>query len=380
MFLPRQWRDSDVSRDVSVVKMDPNLTLAHLTHNAATILLHQHVAYPPTTWRGVVKLPSACSAETSLLAAVETASIIDKYLCHMGGIVNSQFAFCAFVAARLLLVHSLSVSNSVSETGNPLSKEFFSLMDSLNGMSHRWIGVYGSKKVRIMSNNDGDSLRCPSCPDLMTQYATQLRQMQSRYTSGVNPGSSVGDILLNASLCGLLNRQSQRREAGDAFPLDMGLPPSLGSGPEVMLTSGPSHFNYSTGSGLGQATTGPTPPNTYGPRIMSSVINSPRSQHQLCDTRSGLYYESNAPTTGTQRTMYVSPSSTRDLAGLGFVDMESDKGRIGAIGYGEEEDELTAMSHILLGQQFLEMDRVITFDGTDFFGSYRHGDGDGATS
>jgi hypothetical protein len=30
------------------------------------------------------------------------------------------------------------------------------------------------------------------------------------------------------------------------------------------------------------------------------------------------------------------------------------------------EDELTAMSNILLGQQFLEMDRVITFDGTNF--------------
>lgn len=30
------------------------------------------------------------------------------------------------------------------------------------------------------------------------------------------------------------------------------------------------------------------------------------------------------------------------------------------------DDELTAMSHILLGQQFLEMDRVITLDGADF--------------
>lgn len=30
------------------------------------------------------------------------------------------------------------------------------------------------------------------------------------------------------------------------------------------------------------------------------------------------------------------------------------------------DDELTAMSDMLLGQQFLEMDRVITFDGTNF--------------
>jgi hypothetical protein len=78
--------------------------------------------------------------------------------------------------------------------------------------------------------------------------------------------------------------------------------------------------------------------------------------------------------------MDVSPSSTRNVAGLVFVDMERYKESIGDIGYGLEEDELTAMSHILLDQQFLEMDRVITFDGTDFFGSYQYGDGGGATS
>jgi hypothetical protein len=294
----------------------------------------------------------------------------------MGGIVNSQFAFCAFVAARVLLVHSLSVS----ETGNPLAKEFFSLTDSLNKMSHRWIGIYGRNKAQLMSDGDGDSLRCPSSPDLMARYATQLRQMQSRYISGVNPGSSVGDILLDASLCGLLNRQSQRLEAGDASPLDIGPPPILGSGPEVMVTSGLTHFNYSTGSELARASTGPTPPNKYGPGITSNVINPTRIQHQSCDTRSGLYYEAKASSTGTQRTMDVSPSSTRNVAGLVFVDMERYKESIGDIGYGLEEDELTAMSHILLDQQFLEMDRVITFDGTDFFGSYQYGDGGGATS
>jgi hypothetical protein len=32
-----------------------------------------------------------------------------------------------------------------------------------------------------------------------------------------------------------------------------------------------------------------------------------------------------------------------------------------------EEDELTTMSNMLLGNQFLEMDRVITLQSTDFF-------------
>ena len=103
MFLPQKWKDSNISRDAALVKMDPNLTLAHITHNTSMILLHQHIAYPPAEWNEIVKLPSSCSAETCQLAAVETASIAEKYLKHAEGIVNSQFAFCAFVAARVFL-------------------------------------------------------------------------------------------------------------------------------------------------------------------------------------------------------------------------------------------------------------------------------------
>lgn len=104
MFLPQKWKDSNISQDISLVEMDPNLTLAHITHNTSMILLHQHIAYPPPDWTGLVKLPSSCSAETCVLAAVETVSITQKYLKHTTkGLVNSQFALCAFIAGRILL-------------------------------------------------------------------------------------------------------------------------------------------------------------------------------------------------------------------------------------------------------------------------------------
>lgn len=84
--------------------MDTNLTLAHLTHNTSMILLHQHIAYPPVALTEIVKLPSACSAETCQLAAIETAHITQKYLKHAESeIVTAQFAFCVFIAARVLL-------------------------------------------------------------------------------------------------------------------------------------------------------------------------------------------------------------------------------------------------------------------------------------
>jgi hypothetical protein len=84
--------------------MDPNLTLAHITHNASMILLHQHIAYPPVELQNVVRLPSSCSVETCQLAAIETASIAQKFLTFTEfEIVVAQFPFCAFVAARVLL-------------------------------------------------------------------------------------------------------------------------------------------------------------------------------------------------------------------------------------------------------------------------------------
>lgn len=103
MFLPQRWKDSNISEDESKISMDPNLTLAHITHNTSMILLHQHLAYPPAEWGDIMKLPSSCSAETCQLAAVETSSIAEKYLKYTDGVLTSQFAFCAFVAARIFL-------------------------------------------------------------------------------------------------------------------------------------------------------------------------------------------------------------------------------------------------------------------------------------
>lgn len=105
MFLPQKWRDSNVSREPERVEMDPNLTLAHLTHNASMILLHQRIAYPPPAWNEIVKLPSFCSAETCANAAIETRTITQKYLKFTSprSVVTSQFAFCVYISARALL-------------------------------------------------------------------------------------------------------------------------------------------------------------------------------------------------------------------------------------------------------------------------------------
>lgn len=114
MFLPQKWKDSNISRRPTIINMDPNLTLAHITHNCSMILLHQAIAYPAPQWTSIVRMPSAHSAETCQVAATETATITQKYLKYTPGTspVNSQFAFCVFVSARALLGKSLSFPGS----------------------------------------------------------------------------------------------------------------------------------------------------------------------------------------------------------------------------------------------------------------------------
>lgn len=116
--------------------MDPNLTLAHITHNTAVVLLHQGIAYPSAEWQATtIRLPSASSAETCLAAATEVAIIADKFLQCSPILTNPQFAFCLFICGRMLLAHAIHYSC-------PLAPEFESLISSLGEISTRCNGPH----------------------------------------------------------------------------------------------------------------------------------------------------------------------------------------------------------------------------------------------
>ncbi|CAH0057292.1 unnamed protein product [Clonostachys solani] len=134
MFLPNQWKDSGASRESMPGIMDPNMTAANATHNVSMILLHQKIAYPGPELAGI-KLPSSCSAETCLSAAVETANICNQFLEQTTKevLVTPQLGFCAFISARVLLVHW-------RYTRGELPREFWSLVLNLEEMSRRWSG------------------------------------------------------------------------------------------------------------------------------------------------------------------------------------------------------------------------------------------------
>ncbi|KAK0608953.1 hypothetical protein DIS24_g12647, partial [Lasiodiplodia hormozganensis] len=134
LFLPPKWRTACALNDDG--NMDPNLTLAHITHNAAVIQLHQSIAYPAKQWnRYSAILPSSTSAGTCLTAAKEIVMIAKEFLRATDGITNPQFSFCLFIAGRVLLAHSAHSTQLFSD-------EVSNAVLLLRAIATRWSGEH----------------------------------------------------------------------------------------------------------------------------------------------------------------------------------------------------------------------------------------------
>ncbi|KAH6646148.1 fungal-specific transcription factor domain-containing protein [Truncatella angustata] len=145
VFLPERWREACARN--SDGNMDPNLTLAHLTHNTAVVLLHQGIAYPSTDWQSApVTLPSVSSADTCVTAAREVAIIADNFLQDADFLTNPQFAFCLFICGRMFLAHA-------AYYGVDLSREIELILRSLWEVSRRWNGPYADEAASGSGNN-----------------------------------------------------------------------------------------------------------------------------------------------------------------------------------------------------------------------------------
>ncbi|KAF5020127.1 hypothetical protein F66182_7859 [Fusarium sp. NRRL 66182] len=282
MFLPQKWKDSNISRRPTIINMDPNLTLAHITHNTSMILLHQQIAYPAPQWSSIVRMPSAHSAETCQIAAAETATITQKYLKYTSQTspVNSQFAFCVFVSARALIVHWRFYKTQ-------LAPEFWVLVKSLDEFAKRWAGPISHSKSKS---------------SLAARYSAQLRALHR--TCEENPGYSpdvVGystDGFLMQTSCHASQQTTIRPNEGDSN--------NTASGPlQAQLQAGPSNS-----------------------QLMVDLAQTHLSNPQLNSM------PQISPTTQTLE--HHSP------------------------------DELSAISTVLMDQDFMQLDRVISFDDMMF--------------
>ncbi|KAL2849342.1 fungal-specific transcription factor domain-containing protein [Aspergillus pseudodeflectus] len=234
LFLPPKWRDASTLNADGI--MDSNLTLAHITHNTAVILLHQAIAYPPHHWKSSpVKLPSSSSAETCIEAANEISMIGQQFLLYSPMLTNPQFSFCLFIAGRMLLTHAKYNGHGNGTSAVPGALD--TLIASLFEISGRWSGprdVDGSEKENLASVF---AKRLVSARDNVSPMARGSLSLDIRQTvysgtedvaqpSGPHPADAAGRM--------------QGHAAATANGMNMGM---------GMTTPGPNHcINPSAGS------------------------------------------------------------------------------------------------------------------------------------
>ncbi|KAJ5663323.1 hypothetical protein N7507_004054 [Penicillium longicatenatum] len=232
LYLPPKWREASVLNADGV--MDPNLTLAHITHNTAVILLHQGIAYPPPHWQNcLVKLPSMASAETCLEAASEIATIGRQFLLFSPIFTSPQFLFCLFIAGRMLLAHGRY--NQV-----PVPSSLDTLITSLLEISERWRGrnetpgLTGdnlassfAKRLIEAQNNSGTDPR-PSLDIRQTAYSDESREqhppLAASGASPSDPGPFPSMTPKTVPYAGYTNKKSSQ-ESYSMSPLSLAFPP-----------------------------------------------------------------------------------------------------------------------------------------------------------
>lgn len=207
--------------------MDPNLTLAHITHNTAVVLLHQGIAYPSPEWQSMpINLPSNSSADTCLAAAVEVSIITEEFLRNADFLTNPQFAFCLFVCGRMLVAHSLYYQIQ-------LPMELDSLISSLHEMSRRW-----------------GYLRSASTENLASKFALRLEHArrsglqnvdmrQAAYSEDQAPSVIVSPRLGGISKRDITNKHNNSQHPLGTFGEVMPLPVRQGDSPDSITLAFP---------------------------------------------------------------------------------------------------------------------------------------------
>ena len=255
LYLPAKWREACVLNCDGV--MDPNLTLAHITHNTAVILLHQGIAWPPAHWRLCpVRLPSSSSAETCLEAASEIATIGQQFLSFSPIFTNPQFSFCLFIAGRMLLAHA-------RYNGVTIPPALNTIIASLLEISQRWSGQsetteprgdnlassFAKRLIEAQSDNPATTSR-PSLDIRQTAYSDESKEQP--LPSTINSTPSDRDLVPLNGMNGSPTGHMSNSKTQDPFGLDsfsLAFPPlPLAFHQEFPMITNDNHIAFSGSS------------------------------------------------------------------------------------------------------------------------------------
>ncbi|KAI8173593.1 hypothetical protein KHU50_004594 [Colletotrichum sp. SAR 10_65] len=311
MLLPQKWK-ANMARQST--RMDPNLTLAHVTHNTSMILLHQLIAFPPREWAFRARLPSILSIDTCQAAAVEIAIIAENYLKHAPPTmpVSSQFAFCIYVAARVLLLRWRY------DLGGELVPEFWSLVQILDEMAGRWAGPHSLEPAR---------------DNLAGKYSRKLTEMHSRCRE---------DASYNINVLGYTT------EIDHTSSKDLPVFPQPARNGAANQTASNQRLNNA--------------------RVDPNLLPSAEQRQGMApNTDSIVVAQQFAPTVVNPNPnsggIVIHPAMEMETMAQSNVFHRS------SVGSGE----LSNISQMLLDQQFVDMDRIISFDDGIFGTEYEGG-------
>ncbi|KFA72777.1 hypothetical protein S40288_06383 [Stachybotrys chartarum IBT 40288] len=320
MLLPQKWK-ANMARQRS--RMDPNLTLAHVTHNTSMILLHQPIAYPNPKWPFNNRLPSLCSADTCEAAAVEIATIVDNFLRYAPPSVPvaSQFAFCLYIASRVFLLPMRTNSAAVA-----VSPQFWSLLRSLDCIARRWAGPHKMCLGLEQTN-------------LAAKYSHKLKELHIECL-----GSRV-------SILRPLGYTSEIRQTDDDSPWPISTPVNSGEGVQAQVGEN-GHPQAAVAND--QAVQVPCMWNDTAPTDgnQAAGVNGPGMPFPVQPAPASLDIPG-----AISLTPGMTPQGNGEFRPPGPYHHPS----IGT-------SDLGAISQILLDQQFVDMDRIITYDD-GMFGS-----------
>ncbi|KAH7114268.1 hypothetical protein B0J11DRAFT_511008 [Dendryphion nanum] len=339
LFLPPRWKDSNISSDIEVVDMDPNLTLAHITHNTSMILLHHTIAYPTKGWNDYIALPKECSVQTCELAAVEVANIVDKFITHRERIVfvNVQFAFCAFIAAKALLFEH-------QVTRKPIRPEFQGLIRSLWEMSARWRGNAS------VTRHDHSTMDQPSTYALHLDYLFESCRHDPHLRFDLYDHSCQKlDINTTRTPSQAWTPQHRRQSSTATNPGSNVNPVSSTPVPTSGVSNLPTVI-YGANA-LSQS------PTTYQPSQQSPTSMAPPYRHPP-----GFLSPNQPGFTNPPQNHPVLPGAPPN------TQLRSVNGNNSTSGNNAIQDEnLLSLSDAFMDSRFLDLDRVITFEEANFF-------------
>ncbi|KAL4875140.1 fungal-specific transcription factor domain-containing protein [Aspergillus karnatakaensis] len=318
MLLPQKWTVNVAQQGLT--RMDPNLTLAHVTHNASMILLHQPIAFPLPEWPFKSRLPSLCSMDTCQSAAVEVASITSHYLKSSLATspLSSQFAFCLFIAARALMLYWQH-----TRTQGGVAPDFWVLIQSLDALSTRSSGIITSTSAH---------------QNLAAKYSSVLTELHRRCTQDPSFSINIAGYTTEITHSG-----DEVQSPRQALPV-----PDRSTGSQDHNLTNMPESNRDFQSPHEQ-------PSFSSPTQLSNRKNSAPAQQ----------------TFASQRLPAVAPNAYS--LGIGLAPGANEVPGLLQSELSGNSDDTMAMSQMLLDQQFTGLDRVISYSDGLFGSEYDGG-------